>query len=417
MSELIINGGRKLHGDIDMHGAKNSVLPILAATVLCSGQCILHNCPNLSDVDISLKILTELGCVCEKVDEDVYVDASYVNNFCIRDELMREMRSSVIFLGAILGRMGKAVISNPGGCELGPRPIDLHISSLKKLGAFADDEHGYLSFSAPYGLTGSEIYLALPSVGATENIILASVFAKNKTVIHNAAKEPEISDLANFLNSAGAKIYGAGTDTVTIIGVKRLDSTEHTIIPDRIATVTYMVAAAVTKGDITINKVNPSHISSVMSVFNDAGCQLEISKEKIHICAPKRLKAVPTIRTLTYPGFPTDAGPLVMAMLSIAEGTTIFVENIFESRFKYIDELNRFGSNIKTEGKIAIIEGVEKLYAANCECTDLRGGAALAIAALSANGETHIRQIKHIKRGYDDIRTHLEQLGADIREV
>ena len=330
---------------------------------------------------------------------------------------MRKTRSSIVFLGAILGRMGRAVISNPGGCELGPRPIDLHISALKKLGAVSVEEHGYLSFLAPNGLFGNEIYLTMPSVGATENAILASVLAKNKTVIRNAAREPEITDLANFLNSAGAKIYGAGTDTVTVIGVKRLDSTEHKIIPDRIVAATYMAAAAITGGNITLNNINTAHLTSEISVFKDAGCNIEIEKSKLHISTNGRLKAVPTIRTMAYPGFPTDAGPIVIAMLSLAEGTTVFVENIFQSRYKYIDELNRFGANIKTEGKIAVIEGVERFYAANCQCTDLRGGAAILLASLASNGETKIKKICYIKRGYENIQENLQILGADIKEI
>ena len=415
MSEIIVNGGKKLYGGISVQGAKNSVLPVLAATVLCENECVIHNCPALSDVNTSLKILKALGCTCEMEGNTVTVDSRGISGYKIPDTLMREMRSSVVFLGAIIGRCKKAVISSPGGCELGPRPIDLHLSALERMGVTVSEEHGYLICSAEKGLHGAEISLGFPSVGATENIILAAATAKGMTVIHGAAKEPEISDLADFLNSAGARIYGCGSDSIRIYGVERLSGTEHTIIPDRIAAATYMACAAVTGGKITLCNLMPSHMVSTLWVFREAGCDVELSGKSITLSAPKRLKRVPTVRSLVYPGFPTDAGPITVAMLTVADGTSVFVENIFENRFRYVDELKRFGAKIKTEGKIAVTEGVKELSAADCRATDLRGGAAIVIAALAACGESKIGDIHHIERGYDDIVSALGMLGADIK--
>lgn len=414
MSELVINGGKKLSGEICVQGAKNSVLPVLAATVLCGGECVIHNCPELSDVETSLKILAHLGCGCKKDGDTVAVNAKDISDYSIPDTLMREMRSSVVFLGAVIGRTGKAVISSPGGCELGPRPIDLHLSSLNKMGVTVREEHGYLNCTAENGLHGAEITLNFPSVGATENIILAAVLAEGDTVIHGAAKEPEISDLADFLNSAGARINGCGSDTVKIRGVKTLGGAEHSIIPDRIVAATYMACAAVTGGNITLKNVMPPHMASILWLFNESGCKVNINGKSINLLSPQRLLRVPTVRSLVYPGFPTDAGPIAAALLCKADGTSVFVENIFENRFRYVDELKRFGAKIKTEGKIAVIEGVTELSAADCKATDLRGGAALVIAALAANGKSKIGEIQHIERGYEDISENLRLIGADI---
>lgn len=414
MSKILINGGKRLEGEVNLQGAKNSVLPICAATLLCDEICTVHNCPNIADVETSVKILSALGCACKMEGKSLTVDPVNAEGFQIPDNLMREMRSSVVFLGAVLGKTGKAVISSPGGCELGPRPIDLHLSALKKLGVTITEEHGFLNCEAPNGIVGTEITLGFPSVGATENIILAGVKAKGLTVIHNAAKEPEISDLADFLNSAGARIYGGGSDTVYIHGVEKLTSTEHTIIPDRIVAATYMSCAAATGGDIVLKGAMPSHITSILSVFREAGCEVNVSGKALRINAKNKLSRVPTIRSLVYPGFPTDAGPLIIAMLTRAKGTSVFVENIFENRYRYIDELKRLGAKIETQGKIAIIEGVDNLSGASCKCTDLRGGAALVTAGLSAKGETLIDEIHHIERGYDDIVGTLKLLGADI---
>lgn len=417
MAQILVNGNKKLTGKVSVQGAKNSVLPVLAGTLLCDGECIIKNCPNISDVDASLKILEYLGCNYKLENDVVVVNSTTANSYEIPDDLMREMRSSVMFLGAILGKMGKAVISSPGGCELGPRPIDLHLQALKKMGVTIEEEHGFLYCEAKNGLSGAEIHLSFPSVGATENVMLAAVKARGETVIHNAAREPEISDLGDFLNSAGAKICGCGSDTIHITGVEKLCGTVHTIIPDRIVAATFVACAAVTGGKITLENLMPSHMVSMFSIFREAGCDITASGKSITVSTQKRLCRVPTIRSLVYPGFPTDAGPLVVAMLALADGTSVFVENIFENRFRYVDELNRLGTKIKTEGKIAVIEGVSSLSGAACKCTDLRGGAALVTAALAANGQTTINEITHILRGYDDLVGNLKSLNADIKII
>ncbi len=417
MSKLVVNGEKKLFGKVSVQGAKNSVLPILAATLLCEGTSVIHNCPRLTDVTAAVNILKHLGCscVCEKNTVTVNVRSLFCNQ--IPNWLMLKMRSSVIFLGAILARCGKATISVPGGCELGPRPIDLHIDALKRLGATVTESHGLIEFDARNGLIGNEIYLSFASVGATENIILAAATAKGKTTIHNAAKEPEISDLVVFLNKCGAQIYGAGTDIITIYGVEKLFACVHKVIPDRIVAATYMAAAAVTGGEIMLENVMPSHLQVINSIFEESGCTVQSNDNSIYLKAPTKLTRVPMTRTAVYPGFPTDAGPLVLAMLSVANGTSVIVENIFENRFRYVDELKRLGANIRVEGKIGIIEGVSLLSGAPCKCTDLRGGAALVVAALAAKGKTIISDIYHIKRGYEDIDYNLSNIGADIKEI
>ena len=417
MSKILIKGGKRLEGEIDLQGAKNSVLPILAGTLLCNEKCVIHNCPNISDVETSIKILESLGCLCEMEDKTLTVDPKNAFGFQIPDDLMREMRSSVVFLGAIIGKTSKAVISSPGGCELGPRPIDLHLSALKKMGVTVTEEHGFLYCEAKKGPVGTEITLGFPSVGATENIILTAVKAKGLTNIHNAAKDAEISDLADFLNSAGARIYGGGSDTVYIHGVDTLRGTEHTIIPDRIVAATYMACCAVTGGELVLKGAMPSHITSILSVFRDSGCDVRVSGKTIKMNSKNKILRVPTIRSLVYPGFPTDAGPVIVAMLCKAKGTSVFVENIFENRFRYADELKRLGAKIETQGKIAVIEGVDNLSGATCKCTDLRGGAALVTAGLCAKGETLIDEIHHIERGYDDIVNTLRNVGADIQYI
>lgn len=412
MSAIVIEGGKRLEGSIKLQGAKNGVLPILAATILCDGECVIHNCPNLSDVLVSIEILEGLGCKCTYQDSTVTVDPTDISNCEIPESLMRQMRSSVVFLGAIIGRLGKALISNPGGCELGPRPIDIHLSSLSELGVCINENGGYLDCECKNLLKGKCIYLSFPSVGATENTILASVKAEGTTVIHNCAKEPEISDLADFLNKAGAKISGAGSDVIRIEGVKHLKGVEHSVIPDRIVAATFMSAAAVTHGDISLTQVHPSTLVSILNTFRQSGCEIDCNRGVLRIRGPKKLKRIPTIRSCVYPGFPTDAGPTTVAMQGLADGTCVYVENIFQNRFKYIDELNRFGAKIKTEGKVAVIEGISQYSSASAECTDLRGGAALIIAALGASGTSRITKVHHIDRGYENIEEKLALLGA-----
>lgn len=416
MEKLIIDGGKALKGSIAVGGAKNAALPILAATVLVDGISVIHNCPRLSDVDAAMKILTHLGCRYKREGACVTVDSTTVNSCEISDALMREMRSSIVFLGAIAGRMGKADISFPGGCELGPRPIDLHLAALRRLGVRIEEEHGRLHCQTD-GIRGTKLSLSFPSVGATENILLAAAISTGVTYIHNAAREPEIVDLADFLNQAGARISGAGSSNIEIVGVKRLHGCTHTVIPDRIIAATYLSAAAVSGGNIEVKNIVPSQLYPVCEALKEAGCTLDCNRTAVRITAPKRLCAIPTVRTLAYPGFPTDAQPPVLAMCTLSRGTSVFVETIFENRFRYVCELARMGAKIKVEGRVAVVEGVKALSGAAVTATDLRGGAAMVIAGLAAHGQTVIEDIYHIERGYEAIETALASVGAQIRKA
>ena len=415
MEKIIIEGGRRLNGEITVHGAKNSALPILAATVLTTKRTVIHNCPMLTDVSAAINILRHLGCKVTFENDSVVVDASAITCSDIPDTLMREMRSSVVFLGAILARTGKASFSTPGGCEIGLRPIDLHLFAMSRLGASINEEYGKLECECPNGLIGDEIILSFPSVGATENAMLAAVLAKGTTTIINCAREPEISDLADFLNGCGARISGAGEGTIVIEGVKTLGGTEHIVIPDRIEATTYMAAAAITQGKVKLSGIIPAHIGPVIPMFEEAGCDIIIKGRTLSISAPPRLKRIKTIRTMPYPGFPTDAQAPIMAMTTVADGTTLIVENIFESRYKHVSELLRLGAKIKVEGRMAVVEGVPCLYGAPVTAGDLRGGAALVVAGLAAKGITQIDGVCHIDRGHADFEKNLTLLGANIR--
>lgn len=416
MEKLIITGANRLTGEVSVHGAKNGALPILAATLLIRGESVIHNCPDLSDVRASIKILTHLGCKCKRNGNTVIVDATNVNCNEIPEQLMREMRSSIVFLGAMISRCHTANLSSPGGCEIGARPIDLHLSSLKELGAEIIEEHGQINCFTN-GLMGTNIYIPIPSVGATENIIIASVLAKGTTHISNAAREPEISDLADFLNSAGAKIYGAGSSDIMIEGVDSLNNTEHTVIPDRILTATYMSAVAITGGDAIIHNICPRHLGATIAEYQKIGCDIKIDENNLRLIAKNRLKSLKMVRTQYYPGFPTDAGPTLIATSTACRGTSIFSETIFENRFKFAGELNRLGADIKVIGRTAIVYGGKPLSGASVKATDLRGGAALIVAALNARGTTEINEVHHIDRGYELPEHNFALLGADIKRV
>ena len=418
MERLLITGQVPLRGEIDVHGAKNSSLPLLAATVLCHGETVLHNCPELSDVTAACEILSYLGCKVRREGRTVAVDARNLSGGSVPDSLMREMRSSIVFLGAIAARMGYAKLSFPGGCELGPRPIDLHLHALRKLGLSIREEHGVLDCTVSGRMQGANLTLSFPSVGATENILLAAATAEGTTVLTNAAREPDIAVLADFLNRCGAKIRGAGEGVITVEGVDRLEACEHTVIPDRIVAATYLCCAAATGGDVRIRQAEPRHLAGILPVFEEMGCRLDVEKTAVRLTAPEgRLRAVRDVRTMPYPGFPTDAQAPVMAAAALADGNSIFVENIFESRYKHAAELARMGARIKLEGRVALVEGVPRLYGAPVAATDLRGGAALIVAGLAAEGETEIRDIKHIDRGYERIEECLAPLGANIRRA
>lgn len=415
MEELIVTGGTPLYGSVEIHGAKNSVLPILAATLLTGSVSVLHHCPALSDVTASLAILRHLGCQVQQEGDTVTVDASTVTRTAIPDRLMREMRSSVIFLGAVLARCGEAEISLPGGCELGPRPIDLHLKALDAMGCDIKEAGGTLCCTGH--LRGTELSLSIPSVGATENIMLAATAAEGTTVISNAAREPEIVDLQRFLCAIGADISGAGTSTVVIRGGRPLHSGEHTVIADRIVAATYLSACAAAGGRVEVCGVDRRQLMPLLELLREGGCHIRTWEERVELRAAEPLHSVRPIRTSPYPGFPTDAQPTVLAALCRSTGTTVFVETIFENRFRYVGELLRMGADVRVEGRVAVVCGVKRLYGARMEAPDLRGGAALAVAALCAEGESHITGLHHIDRGYASLEQDLSALGGQVSRI
>lgn len=415
MSNYIIEGGKKLEGIVKISGSKNSALPIIAATILNAGKTTLYNVPNIQDTQMMFKILETLGAKVEKKNGKIKIDTSKIDKFEIPPDLMHKMRSSVILAGALLGRYRKAIFSYPGGCDIGSRPIDLHLKSFEKLGIKVTQNYGSIECMAEK-IKGEKIDLDFPSVGATENAILASILAEGTTTITNAAREPEIIDLQEFLNKMGAKILGAGTDNIQIEGVKKLKDVSYNIMPDRIETGSFLCFAAATKGNIILEGTNSLHITPIINKLAETECKIDIEKSTIKIQSPKRLKAV-DIKTLPYPGFPTDMQSIFAAMLCTAKGTSVIIENIFENRFKYTQELNKMGAKIITEGKSAIIRGTKRLYGANVIATDLRGGAALVLAGLTAKGKTRIENIEYILRGYENLENKLQKLGATINKI
>ncbi|MBO6230366.1 MAG: UDP-N-acetylglucosamine 1-carboxyvinyltransferase [Ruminiclostridium sp.] len=414
---LIIRGGRRIEGEIAVQGAKNSALPLLAAAVLCRGETELYNCPKLSDCDAACRILSALGCSCKREGSVVCIDASALRTSEISEKLMREMRSSIIFMGALLGRAGQCRLSFPGGCEIGSRPIDFHLDAFRKMGAKIREEHGYIVCTAQK-LKGAKISFPVPSVGATENVMLAAVLAEGTTEIHNAAREPEICDLAEYLTRCGAKIKGAGTGTIHIEGVKRLSGCRYTVMPDRIAAATYLCCGAITRGEILLTQADLPSLGLVVPVLEQIGCSIYgFGNGSVYLNARKTLKAPSQIRTAPYPGFPTDAQPPMMALCATLPGTTMFAETVFENRYRHVSELTRLGAKIKVEGRVAVVEGVNRLSGAELEAGDLRGGAAMVTAALFAEGTTGIGHICYINRGYENIEGCLRSVGADIRTV
>ncbi|WP_027339300.1 UDP-N-acetylglucosamine 1-carboxyvinyltransferase [Halonatronum saccharophilum] len=412
MGRFLIEGGKKLEGEVKVSGAKNAVLPILAGTVLSQGECRIGRVPKLRDVKVMKEVLESLGAVVKEENDEMVVDSSNLDSYEIADSLMRKMRATVFLMGPLVARFGQVKISQPGGCSIGPRPIDLHLKGLKALGVEFVQKHGCLEGKAK-NLKGAEIHLDFPSVGATENIMMAATRAKGKTVIYNAAREPEIVDLQNFLNRLGAKVRGAGTDVIKIKGVDKLKSIDYQVIPDRIEAGTFLVASAITKGDLIVNDIIPEHIESVIAKLVEAGVNLQVDGDKIRVKGNISWDGV-NIKTLPYPGFATDMQAQLMTFLSIAKGTSVVTETIFENRLKHADELRRMGANIKIEGNSAIVQGVNKLSGTTVEATDLRAGAALVLAGLAAEGETIVENIYHIDRGYERLTEKLSNLGAQI---
>ena len=416
MKRLAISGGKKLNGEVLCQGSKNAALPILAATVLNPDKCELTNCPDLKDVSSALKIITHLGGKTAYSDYTATVNAADIHKFEIGEELMASMRSSVLFLGPMLSRLKQAVISYPGGCSIGLRPIDLHIKAFRQMGVSVEEIGGKI-YCKVEKIVPTRINLIFPSVGATENIMLLAAVSEGETVVLNAAREPEICDLQNFLNAMGAKISGAGTETIRILGVEKLKEVKYNIMSDRIFAATCLCAVASCGGDVVLKNINPDHISLILSMLAGAGCGISSGHNYIRIRCNERLRGLGKIMTSPYPGFPTDAQALFMSALSAADGTTVFVENIFESRYKHVPELIKMGADIIVDGRLAAVTGCNYIQGASVEAQDLRGGAALVIAGLSAIGDTVISGVSHIDRGYEHIEETFSQLGASIKRI
>ncbi|CVK17735.1 MULTISPECIES: UDP-N-acetylglucosamine 1-carboxyvinyltransferase [Sporomusa] len=411
MEKFIVKGEVQLCGSVRISGAKNATLPIMAATLLCSGVSVIHDVPFLRDIQAMQDILTLLGAKISRQDHTMLIDTTNVSKAEIPEHLMREMRASVFLMGPLLGRFRKVRVSYPGGCAIGPRPINLHIKALERIGAKVDESFGFIDAEA-VELTGGEVNFDFPSVGATENAMMAAVLAKGTTIIRNAAREPEIADLQAFLNKMGAKVSGAGTDTIRINGVNKLVPAEHTVMCDRIEAGTFLIAGVMTRGDIVIENIVPEYLFSVTDKLQEIGAQITTGNDFIRIKAGE-LRGV-DIKTLPYPGFPTDLQAPMLSLVTIAKGTSIITETIFENRFKHVDELTRMGAKIKVEGRTAIIRGVASLTGAIVAAPDLRAGSALVLAALTAKGTTEIEQVYHIERGYENLEQKLQSLGAQI---
>ena len=411
--EFVIHGGTPLSGSVRVHGAKNAALPILAASVLASGEYVLHDFPQLTDIATMLQILESLGIRNKQEGRHVILDTRSLSSSVVPESLMSQMRSSIFLMGPLLARFGEVTVSRPGGCAIGERRIDLHLDGLERMGAEIRQQNGRLVCRAPR-LYGTTIYLDYPSVGATENLMMAAVLAEGETVIHHAAKEPEIVDLQNFLNAMGARIRGAGTDTIFIQGVKKLRTAEYTVMPDRIVAGTLMVAGAMTCGEVVLENVIPDHVRILIELLQQAGCQVREGNDALYVKGAGRPKAIKKVTTSPFPGFPTDMQAQMMAFLSIADGVSILKETVFDARFRHVNELNRMGASIYVDLNTAFIRGVKQLTGAVVEASDLRAGAALVLAGLVAEGVTRVQQIHHIDRGYERIEEMLQPLGAKI---
>ncbi len=418
MEKLIIKGGKPLNGRVRVSSAKNAVLPIIAATMLASTPSRLIDVPHLEDVHTICEVIASLGVKVthEANDQEIIFDASYITATEAPYELVRRMRASFLVMGPLLARRGRARISLPGGCAIGSRPIDLHLKAFEALGATIEVGDGYVEAVAPNGLKGNQIYMDFPSVGATENVIMAASMAEGKTIIENAAEEPEIVDLVTYLNSMGANIRGAGTNIIRIEGVPELKGAAHTVIPDRIEAGTYLIAAAMAGGDVYVENALSEHLKPVVAKLKEAGVTVQEDVDGIRVVSDGHLKAA-DIKTLPYPGFPTDMQAQFMALTTVAEGTSTIMETVFENRFMHVDELKKMGAQIRIEERRAIVDGVARLHGAEVRATDLRAGAALVCAGLAADGETRVTQLSHIDRGYDDLVGKLKGLGADIVRV
>lgn len=417
MEKFVITGGIPLKGEVTISGAKNAAVAIIPATILADGPCRIENIPNISDVTRIAKILQEMGAQVKRIDKHTLeIDSSTIQTYIATNNLVKGMRASYYLLGALLGKFGKAKVAMPGGCDFGVRPIDLHLKGFDAMGARHDLVDGAIIDVRAERLHGAHIYMDTVSVGATMNIMLAAVKADGMTFIENAAKEPHIVDLANFLNSMGANIRGAGTDVIKIKGVKSMHGSDYSIIPDQIEAGTYMVAAAATGGDVTVKNVTPKHLDSISAKLREIGVEVQEGDDYVRVIANKPLSRC-NIKTMPHPGFPTDMQPQFTALLAVAKGTSIVNESVWDNRYRYVGELSRMGAQISVDGRLAIIEGVERLSAAPVKATDLRAGAAMIIAALNAKGTTEIEDIKYIERGYDEVVEKFCSLGADIKKV
>ena len=416
MDQYVIKGGNPLYGEVEIGGAKNAALAILAAAVMTDETVTIENLPNVRDINVLLQAMEQIGAKIERVNaHKVKINGSFIQDVSVDNEFIRKIRASYYLLGALLGKYKKAAVALPGGCDIGSRPIDLHLKGFRAMGAQVDIAHGLVMAEADH-LMGTHIYLDKVSVGATINIMMAAAMAEGKTVIENAAKEPHVVDVANFLNSMGANIRGAGTDVIRIVGVEKLHKTEYSIIPDQIEAGTFMFAAAATGGDVMVKNVIPKHLEATTAKLLEVGCIIEEFDDAVRVISNGRLQRT-QVTTLPYPGFPTDMQPQMAVVLGIAEGTSTVTESIFENRFKYVDELTRMGADIKVEGNIAIINGVQKYTGARVNAPDLRAGAALVIAGLAAEGVTIVDDIYYIERGYEGFETKLAELGGKIEKV